>query len=191
MTPEEFVQWRFEHDRLEAQLRRVEAAERAILEQIGCPVDRAAIWNILDGRVKRPWPKRTTARDQERAKHAMFVLHFVSEIRHHTNPGTEHAIRAAQAALKVGALANDAFIRARQGAGLTTTSRKGGTARAKAIAAAAVKHDHEIAKYQRQWHNSDELQEQYGSRSPVNYIRHKTRLSTRTIQRALKRRSRQ
>jgi hypothetical protein len=165
MTADDYARWRLEHEMLETLLARAEAAEHAILRRMRCPMDDVAIYDFLAGHTPPPWPARTAARDKQRALHAMHALIKIREVRRHTALGSENATRAAEAALFVGVLANNVLIRAAQHA---TT-----------------------AKYARQWRNSDELQEQYGGRSPVNFIRKKTRLETRTIQRALQRISRQ
>lgn len=188
MTADDYARWRLEHEMLETLLARAEAAEHAILRRMRCPMDDVAIYDILAGHTPPPWPARTAARDKQRALHAMHALIKIREVRRHTALGSENATRAAEAALFVGVLANNVLIRAAQHA---TTAHKGGTVRGRAITGEAARQDATIAKYARQWRNSDELQEQYGGRSPVNFIRKKTRLETRTIQRALQRISRQ
>jgi hypothetical protein len=74
---------------------------------------------------------------------------------------------------------------ARLGSAVRTARRSGGRARGQQLAADATKHDATIRKYHRQWQQSDELQDEY--RSAVAFIRTKTNLATRTIQRAIRR----
>ena len=123
----------------------------------------------------------------------MFALLAIGTVRQHTSlsAGAEDAVAAGQAALMAGLLAGDAARLAAQASHATRTAVKGGTARGQAIAEKAARDDTRIAGFARQWRHSDELREHNGERSPVNYIRKRTRLNARTIQRALQRISRQ
>jgi hypothetical protein len=181
---DDFGLWQFAHDQLEKLLARAEAAERRTLTWMRCPVDTVALWEILAGTREAPrWPRRTAARNRQRAQHALFTLRWIDEVRRHTALGTEDATRAAEAALFVGIHANGARISVIREA---TRDHKGGQKRGTQMKTAAKRHDPRIAQLARLWRANDELQDRYGRRSPGNYIMTRTRLTRRTIQRALK-----
>lgn len=114
-TADEWALWHFQHERITQALNRIERAERAILKGLGCPPDEASVYAILNGEQPPPWPKRTAARDRERAKHAMFALAYVGIVRSHIALGHEDAQAAALEALTLGALAGDVAIDAALG----------------------------------------------------------------------------
>lgn len=185
MDRDAYTRWRFDTERLEDELDRIEQAERALLDSLRCPIDLVAIYDILNGERPEPWPKRTSARDRRRARYAMFALAFVQQTRSHISLTHGNPQRAAYWALLAGAFAGDIVAHA-EGVAFGKSRRRGGHTRGHKLAAKATKHDALIAKLSRRWTVSDEeLQDQY--RSPVTYIAKESGLHVRTIQRALKR----
>jgi hypothetical protein len=194
-TPEEYDRWKLDRKLLDGVLKRVEDAERMILEDLNCPTDPAEVDEMLSGRrtiapgvtepVRPSWPRGKRVR--ERVIHARNVLALVSQVRSHVTLGSENALKAAHDALLAGIYAGDSATNAVIAVQERKGRHAGGLARGAQKADDAKRHDSAIARYDRQWHNSDELQEQYGYRSSVPYIKKKTSLDTRTIQRALKR----
>jgi hypothetical protein len=122
-------QWALETKLIEDQLARIERAEHAILKEVGCPIDPAAIYAILAGEKPAPWPKRTAARDKQRALHAMHTLLAVQKTRRYLDPLHENPRLAAEAALMAGALAGDLLINAALGATSRRTNRTSGQKR--------------------------------------------------------------
>ena len=191
-TREEFHVWQRETKLIGDQLDRIDCAERAILLKLGCPVDPVAIYAILKGEQPAPWPKRTDERDRPRARLAMFALLFTGLTRQYLGPDPAHenARLAAHYALQAGACAGDIVIKAADealgGKARASQSAKG-RKRGEKIALSATRDDKTIARLVRQWHESDELQDAYGYRSPVRYVQHKTGRQPRAIQRAITR----
>jgi hypothetical protein len=185
MTPDDDFKRKLITDLLD----RVERAERAILIDLHCPTDVVAIYAILKGEQRVPWPTRRAARATTRARHAMHALVLLAQTRAHLALGHEDPFLAAHNALLAGLHANDVAANAVLAAG----TKRGGQARGRQKADEATTYDRDIARYYRQWEQSDELQATYGYRSPVRYIKdriyakHKTHLDTRTIQRTLRR----
>ena len=124
---------------------------------------------------------------EQRASMATIVLESVAEVRRNLAPGHKNAVAAATAAFLVGFYGNRAAIDAQAGRLAGEIRQAGGRMRGIQKADVAKRHDPAIARYDRQWHNSDELQDQHGYRSSVPYIKKRTNIDTRTIQRALKR----
>ena len=183
-TLAELDHWQWEWRLVEDLLARVERAERDILTALRCPHDLPAIYAILDS-PKKPWPRRMTKRDQQRARYAMHALAHVAETRRHVALGVENARLAARAALLAGLFAGDAALQVALAAQADQMPRKGGHARGKQIAQRATAHDATIKKYLRRWEASDEeLQDLY--RSVATYIQTETGLPRRTIERRLK-----
>lgn len=186
-TPAEYERWQFERKLLEDLLARVEQAERAILDSLHCPTDPAAVFDVLEGKQPAPWPARTAARARVRARHAMYTLALVAQVRSEIGLGRENALAAARAALLAGVHAGDAATHAVLAAQVQQDRRAGGRTRGAQKSRDARRHDETIARWERRWRESDELKDQFGDRSPVSCITHKTKLGARTIQRALKR----
>src|SRR5687767_11568757 len=80
----EYAQWLYEYDLLNEHLKRVEEAERAVLLSMRCPTGTVALYDILNNKTPAPWPKRTSARDRQRALHAMHVLLQIEAVRRNT-----------------------------------------------------------------------------------------------------------
>lgn len=109
MDRDRFSIWRAEHKLAADLAAKVEATERGILQQIGCPTDPVQVFAIVNGQVPPPWPKHTAPRDQRRALHAMQVLVLLQQVRRHIgNPDSENARLAAHDALMAGLFSNDA-----------------------------------------------------------------------------------
>lgn len=81
LTREAYERWKLETGLIEEQLARIERAERAILKEMGCPIDPVATYAILAGEQPAPWPKRCAERDKRRAQHAMYVPLYVQQTR--------------------------------------------------------------------------------------------------------------
>lgn len=175
--------WQLEHRLVTDLLTRVEQSERAILTELRCPTDAVDIFAILNGERRQPWPKKTSARDQQRALHAMYTLAFVDQARRHLHLGHENAQGAAYAALLAGIYAGDAALnamrtsRARQSA--KEKGHKGGSARAKD----ARKKEADIARYTTEWNKNEELREEYSSLTA--FVRERTGWSLKTIGRRM------
>lgn len=56
LTREAYERWKLETGLIEEQLARIERAERAILKEMGCPIDPVATYAILAGEQPAPWP---------------------------------------------------------------------------------------------------------------------------------------
>ena len=129
MNREAYERWKLEFKLVDDQLVRIERTEHAILRNLGCPTDPAAIYAILAGEKLAPWPKRTAARDIQRALHAMHALLAVQKTRRYLGPQDENPRLAAEAALMAGALAGDVLINAALGATLRRKNRTSGQKR--------------------------------------------------------------
>ena len=103
---EAFGVWEAQRRELEAHLAPIEARAHAILQSLHCPTDPAAIYAILKGEARRPWPAKTAPRDQQQALHAMHVLVAIRDTRASLGLLDGNAPRAALAALRAGFLAN-------------------------------------------------------------------------------------
>ena len=80
-TRDQYERWKLETELIEEQLARIERAERAILEELGCPTDLVAVYAILAGESPTPWLQRNAPRDERRAQHAMYALLYVQKTR--------------------------------------------------------------------------------------------------------------
>jgi hypothetical protein len=110
-----YARWRFEYERVNELLARIEETERALLISLRCPRDPVQIVAILEGKTPAPWPRRTAARDRKRAAHAMRVLLHISAVRRSIALGEENARLAAHQALLAGLYANSASVEAALG----------------------------------------------------------------------------
>jgi hypothetical protein len=187
MTTDEYTRWQFEQKLVTQLLGHVERAERGILRAIGCPADVAALYTILNGEQRAPWPARLSSRARQQARDAMHVLVHIAATRTHLALGHENARLAAHEALLAGLYAGDAALNAVMAASFRLKQRKAGEGRGRGKTATAQQHDKKIATLIRRWNMSDELQDQ----SLVAYVRQQTKLQTRTIQRAIRRLTRQ
>jgi hypothetical protein len=104
-----FERWQLENRILEDVLRKVEQYERTMLQEMNCPTDAASIYRFLNGDGPAPWPKRTAARDRQRAKYAMHALVHIAQTRHNLKIGDESPRVAAHNALLAGLYANAAM----------------------------------------------------------------------------------
>jgi hypothetical protein len=176
--------WQWDLEQLETLLRQVEEAEREILRAVKCPTDPVAVWEILAGRRRAPWPPRTGDRAKARARHAMLALVLAGKVRGHaTSLRRENARLAALEALRMGLLAGDAAIRGVAAARAIPSRRAGGRKRGRQISAKAAQHDPDVQKWARRWDQSDELQADYPKK--VQFIRERTGLSRATVYRRL------
>jgi hypothetical protein len=182
---DEYERWQLETKLVEAELERLERSERAILTSLKCPHEFVPIYAILTGEQRPPWPKRMARRDKTRALHAMHALAQIAKTRQYLALGQENARLAVHAALMAGELADDAAVKAAVAAQVTEARRKAGKKTSARIAQVARQHDDDIKKHARQWRMSEMLQVEYTTAG--TYIRAKTHLPARTIQRALKR----
>jgi len=184
MNADDFQLRRFESRLIEDRLAQIVRAECAILAELHCPTDPVAIYAILNGEQAAPWPTRTAPRDKQRALHAMHALLWVGRTRSHI--AHDNARLAADAALTVGALAGDAALNAARGGRILAKAQDGGHIRGAQITEKAEAEDATIKKHHRVWEMSDEVQDQYGYNSSAKYVRVKTQLPPRTVQRRLK-----
>jgi hypothetical protein len=111
----DYARWRLEYQLADDLIRKIEASERALLETMRCPTDPVQIEEILSGSRPAPWPKRTAARDRQRALHAMHVLVRLYQVRHHIALGEENARLGVHEALLAGLYASSASIEAELG----------------------------------------------------------------------------
>lgn len=186
-TPEALERWKLEHRILNNLVALIEKAECDVCADLQCPADPCAIFAILAGEVPEPWPRRTAIRSRGRARRAMEVLANLAKVRRDVALGHENALGAAFAALMAGLHAGDAARNAALAARERSKAQAGGRARGRQIARAATCDDARVKRFLARWKASDELQAQYGSRSPIAYISRQTGLGTRAVQRALSR----
>lgn len=168
-------------------LARIEQRELAILAEIHGPLGRADLDAIFYGDRPARWRKRTAARDKSRSMHAMMTLVSLDYLRELLEHPITHPWDAVSMALHVGLDARDSAAHFATADRNRRTAQQKGRARGAQVASTATAHDDAIKRAVRQWTNSDNLQEKYGYRSPVAYVRHQTKLQTRAIQRAMKR----
>lgn len=168
-------------------LAHIEQRELAILTEIHGPMGRADLDAWFRGDRPVRWRKRTAARDQDRSMYAMAVLVTIDHLRDLlTHPDTP-PWEAVHLALHVGLEARDSVAHFATAVRTRRTAQQKGRVRGVQVANTATAHDRAINDAVRQWMNSDDLQADYGYRSPVAYVRHRTKLHTRAIQRAMKR----
>src|SRR5262249_9579376 len=186
-------QWR--RQMLNWYLAKYEADERAILTELGCPIDdRAALVAILDGTQPAPWPTRTATRDRERAFEAFWALDRLNAVRRAV--AANDAMAAARAAPVAGSSARDApahasgVARAPANAGVVggaqAGAERGGHAASRERQTKANERDERIRRLLHLFAESDDLQHRY--RTPAQYVQSEIDgLTLRTIQRHLKR----
>lgn len=172
-----YEQWKFAYELTNRLLQRLEAEASAILEQLRCPSDPVRVFAILNGEAPAPWPARTAKRDRRRAYRAMVTLATVPTIRRHIQFGHENASQAAYWGVVAGLSATDAAVNAR----LLEGAIRGGQQRAKQQRDVTVDRKADIQRLMRQWADSELLQIQYDT--PARYVKHKTGLSLRSVQR--------
>src|SRR5262245_49639135 len=97
-----YERWKLEGELIAGLLTRCEKAAEAQLRALQCPTDPAAIYAILAGERRAPWPARTAARDRERARQLMFVLLYIAKVRRQIQFGSENSQRAAYEAVQLG-----------------------------------------------------------------------------------------
>ncbi|MDQ3349455.1 MAG: hypothetical protein M3545_16000 [Acidobacteriota bacterium] len=168
-------------------LAHIEQRELAILAEIHGPVARADLDAIFYGDRPARWRKRTAARDKSRSNTAMMVLVLIEHLRELLEHPETPPWAAVSTALRIGLDARDSAADFETAVRTRRTAQQKGRARGAQVASTATAHDSAIERAVRQWTNSDDLQEDYGYRSPVAYVRHQTKLQTRAIQRAMKR----
>jgi hypothetical protein len=174
-----FDRWQLENRLLEDLLCQVERHEQTTLREMNCPTDAVGIYRILNGETPAPWPKRTAARDRQRARFAMHALLQIAKTRQHLAIGQENPRLAAHAALLAGLHANAAMAVLAEP---TVKGRKrAGDKTGQLTAAAAARNDSQIARYRRQWELSEHLQDEF--RSAAAYVADKTGIDKPTIYR--------
>jgi len=160
-------------------MRRVDGAVRDALRTIKCPDDPPSIFAILNGERAAPWPTRHDDRDRRLARQAMYARLYLDQTRRYVAVGSENPAGAAHAALMAGLHATAGVA----SSVLSAVGKKGGLVTGPLISEKAAANDPAIKRYYRAWRSSDSLQETY--RSPVTYIRDKTDLARKTIERRL------
>ena len=148
-SPQEFAAWELEQQILEKQMRAFERHARSTLNELRCPVDPVAIYEILAGEKPFRGRARTRTRDRQRVLHAMHLLLAVGEIRGHVGLTNENATKAAYAALRAGYLANaiDAALGAEVRAQRRVAGHKGGKKKASRRVASQARVDQFILKH--------------------------------------------
>lgn len=182
---EAFNRWRFEAEQTEQLLTRIEASARAALRALRCPTDPAGVFAILNGERPAPWPRRTAARDRQRARNEMHVLVLVSQARTQLSFGTENSHRAVYYAVLAMAHANNAAANAVLAEETRQARQKGGRKTGAIVASTAAATDKTIRRLVAHWRASDELRDQY--RTATSYVQSQTPFTARTVQRHLKR----
>jgi len=164
ITLEEFQQWKFEKDLLDAKLREVLNRAKALKAD----------------------PK---ASDLSK-RGARLAEIYVQQLGWYLPIGELDPVRAAFQALHVGVFADDSVGRSIMAGRLgehraqrKTAAPKGGKARAKRISADAAQHDAAIRKCVRDWNRSDELRDEH--KYFTAYASKKTGLKAYTIRRRL------
>lgn len=173
--------WRVEHRLIEELIRRVERAERALLQRLGCPTDLPAVYAILSGEREHTWSKRTAARDKARARHAMHALAHLAAARRYVGLGSENARLAAHEALLAGLYANDAAANAALAARVGAGSRRGAKARGEEIRAAASADTAEMRRLEQQF-----IESRGTRRGAASYIARRLSIPVYTVRRKLK-----
>lgn len=181
---EAFNRWRDEAEQTEHLLTCLEESERANLRALGCPTDPVGVFAVLNGERPAPWPKRTAARDRQRARSAMLVLALTQQARGHLSFGTENSHLAVYAAMLAVAHANNAAANAVLAEAERQGGRKGGLTTGEQVTQAATARQEQIRTLVGRWRASDELKLQY--RSATSYVCEITGLADRTVQRHLK-----
>ena len=140
---------------------------------------------LLENRIKEIESVAKQPTDHYPAGRLEILTALIGQLRRALPTGDVQAVRAAHAALMVGAFADEKFQRNATREAQKAQARSGGKSRGAVIAKEAANTRDTVVKWYRKWkENPEGWQEKY--RSPVRFICEKTKLSESTVRRNVK-----